>query len=309
MPLPIVIARALHFASGMLLLAIAAAPWLLAVSVGGGADAAWRRLAGWLRGLLAVHFISGAAWGWLVFSEMAGGNPWAPDWSLLAMGWTATAFGRLSLLRAGIALGLACVLWMERRSFPSPWRTVPFAAALLGSLAWAGHAAAGGGGGFVAADACHLLAAGIWPGGLLPLAFHLGLSRSGAEEESIRAVRRFSVISLVTVALLAVTGWINAWHLVGGFHALETTLYGRLLVVKLVLFAAMVGIGACNLLGLKPRLPEETALASLRRNVKIELALGMAVVLIVAVLGMSPPAATASRQDASAEIRPPHFAP
>jgi len=282
MPLPIVIARALHFASGMLLLAVAAAPWLLAAAPARGTG----RLMRWA---LAVHVLSGAAWGWLVFSEMAGVSPWAPAWGLLAMGWTGTSFGRLSLLRAAVAVVFAVVLWSERgRRFPLPKRTVPLAAVLLGSLAWAGHAAAGGSRFFTVADGFHLLAAGIWPGGLLPLALFL---RSASDAAAIRAVHRFSAVSLVTVALLAATGAINAWHLVGGWAALGTTGYGRLLLVKVALFAAMVGIGARNLLALRPRLPEPAARVALRGNVLAELVLGTVVIVIVAGLGMLPPPA------------------
>ena len=287
MPLSIALVRALHFASGMLLLALAAAPWLLAASP--TENRICRRWTDPIRWAWAVHLASGAAWDWLVFSEMAGVSPWELDGNLLATGGTGTSFGRLSLLRAGIAGGLALVLWTERRrAFPRPWRTVPLAAALLGSLAWAGHAAAGGSRFFALADGVHLLAAGIWPASLLPLALFLA---SASDVAAIGAVRRFSAISLVTVALLAATGSINAWHLVGGWSALATTGYGQLLVGKVALFAAMVAIGARNLLALKPRLPEPSARISLRRNVLIELALGTAVVVIVAVLGMLPPPA------------------
>jgi len=280
MPLSIALVRAFHFASGMLLLAVAAAPWLLAA-------APVRGMARLMRWALAVHVLSGAAWGWLAFSEMAGVSPWAVDGGGLAMGWVGTSFGRLSLLRAGMAAVLALVLWCERkRRFPPPGWTVPCAAALLGSLAWAGHAAAGGSGFFAVADGFHLLAAGIWPGGLVPLALFLV---SAPDAEAVRAVRRFSAVSLVTVALLAATGAINAWHLVGGWSALGTTGYGRLLLVKVALFAVMVGIGARNLLALKPRLPEPAARGWLQGNVGAELVLGMGVVGVVALLGMLPP--------------------
>jgi len=280
MLLPIAIVRALHFASGMLLLALAAAPWLLAA-------ASARSPAKLMSWALAVHLLSGAAWGWLVFAEMAGVSPWAADGRLLATGWMGTSFGRLSLLRAGMSVVLALVLWNGRgRRFPLPGATVPLSAGLLGSLAWAGHAAAGGSQGFALADGLHLVAAGIWPGGLVPLALFLA---SAPDAEAVRAVRRFSAVSLVTVALLAATGAINAWHLVGGWSALGTTGYGRLLLAKVALFALMVGIGARNLLALKPRLPEPAARAALRGNVAAELVLGTVVIVIVAVLGMTPP--------------------
>jgi len=301
----IAIVRFLHFASAMLLLALAAAPWLVAVPARDRGRTVFRRLAGPMGWALAVHLASGAAWGWLVFSEMGGASPWSPDWQRFAMGWTGTSFGRLSLWRAGIAAGFALVLLLEKRAaFSSPWRTAPLAAALLASLAGAGHAASGGGCFFLLVDGCHLLAAGIWPGGLLPLALFLA---SGTAEESRRAVRRFSAVSLVTVALLALSGSINSWHLLGSWQALGTTVYGRLLLIKVTLFIVMIAIGAWNLLILKPRLPDAAASTSLRRNVKAELVLGMAVVIVVAILGMTPPGLSAHCYDGDSS--PPHFAP
>jgi Copper resistance protein D len=67
-------------------------------------------------------------------------------------------------------------------------------------------------------------------------------------------MRRFSLVSLVTVVTLAITGSINGYFLVGTIHALAATVYGRLLELKMAIFGAMVAIGAFNLLWLKPRI-------------------------------------------------------
>ena len=77
-----------------------------------------------------------------------------------------------------------------------------------------------------------------------------------------------------------------------------TSAYGQLLVSKLILFFAMVGFGAWNLFLLKPiavDLPtvsvvqQKSAVRSLLRNVLWEMGLGTVVILIVGLLGTTPP--------------------
>jgi putative copper resistance protein D len=176
----------------------------------------------------------------------------------------------------------------------------------LGSLAWAGHAVADVGpygSVHLANDAAHLGVAAFWPGGLVPLAallLRLLKSKQAALSVTIAQItRRFSISSLIAVAGLWLTGLINSFFLVGSIQALLTSTYGQILLCKVVLFLSMVGFGAWNLLVLKPKLAidipaknftrQETAAHSLIRNVFWEIGLGTAVIMIVAVLGITPP--------------------
>jgi putative copper resistance protein D len=142
----------------------------------------------------------------------------------------------------------------------------------------------------------HLCAAGFWIGGLVPLAIFLACVRASFSlgETVVRVVRRFSTLSLCCVSVLVVSGISNSWLLVGSIHALFTTPYGRLLLVKLALFAILIGFGARNRFLVKGKLPKAAAdpdlLAQLRRNVVWEACLGVAVVVIVGCLGVTPPA-------------------
>ena len=86
--------------------------------------------------------------------------------------------------------------------------------------------------------------------------------------------------------------------MVGSFRALLTSAYGHILVSKLILFFAMVGFGAWNLFLLKPRiavelptvnLAQNSAVHLLLRNVLWEIGLGTLVILIVGLLGITPP--------------------
>ena len=172
---------------------------------------------------------------------------------------------------------------------------------LLVSLGLVGHAVEGQGPGrFVHQinQMVHLLAAGLWLGGLVPLSWLLGRARSpsGAAWTSVArdVVPRFSQMGYAAVALLAATGAINTLVLVGSFEALVSTPYGRLLGLKILLFSIMVVLALINRLRLLPRLRREprpsAPLAALAYSVLFEQALGFAVLAVVSVLGTWPPA-------------------
>jgi putative copper resistance protein D len=104
-------------------------------------------------------------------------------------------------------------------------------------------------------------------------------------------------LGIISVGALLVTGIVNAWILVGSFHALLVTEYGQLLMLKIVVFAIMLVFAAVNRFWLTPQLvlaPEsEQQLNSLRqltRNSTIEIVLGLTIYGIVGVLGTLHPA-------------------
>jgi putative copper resistance protein D len=255
--------------------------------------------------LLPVILTSGAAWFALVAMTMSG-QPLQID--ILKIVWAQTQFGTVWKIRlvffvvALLAAMLFCFInspgWFQKAM---AWLLLMVNGCLLGGLAWAGH---GQESSFwhLFADVLHLLAAGIWPAGLLPLFLLLRKSRSVTNPADwlviATLVRRFSSISLAAVSLLAVTGFINSWFLVGSFSNLVGQPYGHWLLIKIVLFALTLQIAAVNLLLLKPRLAAEASqqryagatVSLIRANVRFELILGAAIVVIVAILGILPPA-------------------
>ena len=150
------------------------------------------------------------------------------------------------------------------------------AAALIALPALVGHAGAtpGMAGNFhLVSDMVHLLAAGAWLGGLPAFALLLARARSepGWDDVAVTATRRFSVVGVLSVGGLLASGLINSWYLLSGPRDLVTTDYGRLVALKIGLFAAMVTLAAVNRFYLTPRLPEPSALRALhtqqhRRN-------------------------------------------
>jgi putative copper resistance protein D len=143
-------------------------------------------------------------------------------------------------------------------------------------------------------DMVHLCTVGTWIGGLVPLVIFLARTRASLGETVAQVLQRFSTLSLCSVSVIVVSGVSNSWLLVGSIHALFTTLYGRLLLFKLVLFGILVGFGARNRLAIKMNLVGAQTGSDfprqLRRNAICEACLGAAVVAIVACLGVRPPA-------------------
>ncbi|HEU0157583.1 MAG TPA: CopD family protein, partial [Stellaceae bacterium] len=218
-----------------------------------------------------------------------------------------THFGQVWLMRFGLAVAMALLLLAPRHRRGALRRLTGLfiAFGILVSLAWAGHGAATPGSPgdlHLAADMLHLLAAGAWVGALIPFALFLAETRKqggpGAAAAR-RAVRRFSLLAAISVVVLLVGGLINTWFLAGSVPALIGTLYGRLLLTKIAIFATMVTFGAVNLLRMSPRLAVSptprglqairAALDHLRRNAGVEAGLSLGVIGIVAVLGILPP--------------------
>jgi putative copper resistance protein D len=93
----------------------------------------------------------------------------------------------------------------------------------------------------MASEILHILAAGAWLGGLLPLAI---LVANLEPARSASCVRRFSSLGAACVAALAMSSLIQAWFLIGGLPGLIGTDYGRLASVKLVLFIGLLTLAA-----------------------------------------------------------------
>ena len=185
------------------------------------------------------------------------------------------------------------MLWPVARSLQ-----LAAAIALAALPALVGHAGATPGTAgevHLVSDMVHLLASSAWLGGLPAFVLLLWQARRTAEpawyDFTIRATRRFSVVGILSVGALLASGLINSWNLLSGPRDLVISDYGRLVALKIGLFAAMVGIAAVNRFYLTPRLPDLSVQRALQRNSLAEVGLGLCVLLCVGVLGTLPPAA------------------
>ena len=258
------------------------------------------------RALAAAALASGIGVLALQTAVLEGRPAAALEWQSLSRVLLETQSGTVWLARHGLLLVLAAFLaaggdlsrrvdWRAAR-----WQAVALAAAALALIAGAGHAAAvePSAVGAIAADVVHLLAAGIWAGGLLHLAglLHASGSAAGADARpyAVLAARRFSTIALVLVAVVAASGAVSTLVEVGTVAGLIGTRHGRLLIVKLLLVAVMLALAARN----RRQVPALSGAAAttglpamrrLRASVLAEGMVALAVLGVVAAMTATPP--------------------
>jgi copper transport protein len=164
----------------------------------------------------------------------------------------------------------------------------------------------------------HVLAESAWIGGLVTLVAVLPAALGTLPEAERRpallaALRRFSVIGVVAVVLLIVTGIYNTALEIAQPGDLSTTAYGLTLVAKIALILPLLLIGLYHHLGtsqdrlarlLTPlasrfRLPERAAFVP---SLRLESLVGLGVLIAAAVLASTPPP---EPPDADAGLEPP----
>jgi putative copper resistance protein D len=304
--LGLVVARLLHYVAVTTLAGVSFFP-LYAYAASDPKEVLSGRQAVFLSAAVGALF-SGLLWFGFAVANMSGTLADVADQEVLRTVLSETTFGTVWMARmllAVVIVGMTAVrpFWMAitGRDLVTPL----LAAVLLASLAGTGHAQIEEGWMslvHVGSDAAHLLAAGAWLGGLVPLGFILIGSSMGDGEPIVdvdRVLLRFSTMGYVAVATLVASGLINSWFLVGSVSNLLTTLYGQILLAKLGLFGAILALAAANRFWLVPRMIETRAGASgdapmwlgrLRYHVLGEQFLGLMVLLAVSVLGSMRPA-------------------
>lgn len=283
----LVVVLFLHYAAALTIFGAAAFRLLLS-ETDGEIDSA---LTHGLKILFAILAVSAIAMVMAVAASMGGDSSSALDVSTVRDVLTGTRFGHEWQWHLGIIVLVGSVIGLA--PLRRPWLALA-GVPLLASLAFVGHAAMveGGAGDLRRLNqALHLLAAGAWLGGLLPLAVIVFMDRRGPE--SMRPVLlRFSAYGTVAVALVLITGIFNTVALVGTIHGLIGTAYGWILLVKLALVATMIGFALHNRFHLTTRLlahPGQTV-HHLRVSVGIEIVTGLVVVLAACLLGtLAPP--------------------
>ena len=130
----------------------------------------------------------------------------------------------------------------------------------------------------------HLLAVALWIGILTPL------KRLASSFETYSTAadvgHRFGVVASVTVPVLIIVGGYMGYQLVGSFPALTGTGYGQALIVKILLVALLLGLGAANKLRFIPALRsgDPTAASHLCKSISVEWLVIFAVLGTTAVL-------------------------
>jgi putative copper export protein/mono/diheme cytochrome c family protein len=237
----------------------------------------------------ACALIVGLAWLTLESAVIAGADSASMTLHVLPVVALQTQFGQWLTVRLGLLLvvfSLLCAL---------PLATVAatvLAAAALAIQPMLGHAGAIGGSvgiELIISETLHLLAAGAWLGGLLPLFIALGIL---PHEQAATACRNFTPIGLAAVLILAGTAVVQVAEFMGGLPGLFGTGYGHVALVKLGLFVVLLTLAGLNRLVFTDRLAGTASLAArrhMRLSVATEAVLGVLVVITAGFLASHAP--------------------
>jgi len=134
----------------------------------------------------------------------------------------------------------------------------------------------------VAVYLLHEIAAGLWVGALMVL--WIVARRGNAPDIWIEgAARRVSKLAFWSVLAIMISGIYTAYNGLGfDLYHLLFSAYGRTLIAKVAVFAAVLTIGGYNRYWLVPQVSDSTARDRLLRNVEVE-----SLILLFGVLGLA----------------------
>lgn len=227
----------------------------------------------------------------------------------------ATTFARTALGRIVLALALACLALRlaRRQAAPLAWHALGAGAVVLvAASAVLSHAVARveSRGLLLLLDAAHQAAAAVWVGGLAHLTAYAGFrARARRRPRSVGAeaagtgegvdpvdevgdldvIRRFSDLAFAAVGVLIVGGVVLTWRYIGDWAGLLGTAYGVMVLSKVIVLVAILGLASLNFRAARWAAAEGRA--RLLRRVEVELGLGVTVLFAAASLTSLPPAA------------------
>ena len=255
-----------------------------------------------------VAAISGAFWIAALFANMTNGFGGLLDPDALGVFFWLTQFGPVVVLRLALLAAAVLVVILPWRNRASCSALMHIGALLLVNQAWLGHAAEGGAGLYgalmILVYSIHVLAAGAWVGGLPPLLFALVEQRRfnapEARDATLEILSRFSIMAMIAVSLMVVTGAANAGFRVGGaFAKIFDADYGYVLAAKAGVIGLMLALAFFNRFVAMPKLRASSgdlessgdlaSIARLRTSVALELGLGVLVLALASLLGVTPP--------------------
>jgi copper resistance protein D len=233
-----------------------------------------------------------------------------------------TTFALTATARVLWALAVAALAWsMARRAAPrGAWTALAAGATVLvASSAVLSHAVARleSRSVLLALDAAHQVAAAVWVGGLAHLTLyaawrHRNAALQATLPETTTAtaaplVRRFSTLAFRSMAAIIVAGVALTWIYVGDAAAFVGTAYGVMVVSKVLLLGAALGLAYANMRSVRRAAGEPGV--RLFRFVEVELGLGITILFAAASLTSLPPAVDVTTDRASVGEVAARFAP
>jgi putative copper export protein/mono/diheme cytochrome c family protein len=233
--------------------------------------------------------LAGAAWLTAATAAIAGTRGVATTLHAVPVVALKTQFGQWVLLR------LALLLAVSALPLARHWARIAaivLAAAAIAVQPLIGHAGAIGGSlgaELIVSEILHLLAAGAWLGGLLPLFIAV---RTLPTDAAAAACRGFTPIGLSAVLVLAGTAIVQIAQFIGGVPGLFGTHYGHIALLKIGLFLLLLLLAAINRFVLTERVAGAASVAArryMRRSIATEAVLGALVVLAAGFLASGTP--------------------
>lgn len=199
---------------------------------------------------------------------------------------TATRHGDAVIWRAGLTVALLILSLLPVRTWQA-FSLGPGWLGLLASFSYTSHAAAMGGSFEFTVDLVHFIAAGVWTGVILAMAFARELWQPGAESRLAAVMRVVSGTGLLSVLVVAGTGAVSTLFHTSDPGQFVGSPYSIAWLVKIILVLLTVGVAALNRFVFMPQLEAGGGSTGLRRNLLLESLLLVAVFAATGVLSTS----------------------
>ena len=209
-----------------------------------------------------------------------------------------TGFGMIWIIRMGITVVLLAVWFLlQNKNSGAPKKqalVLGLSLILIGTTTIIGHGAASEQLSAVVIDYAHNLIASVWIGGVIFFGFVLlpsfaKLDNTKKELASLLMIPRFSSVIIVSLGIVIITGPTLLWLLQDDVASLVGSYYGLLIMAKIAIGSAMVALGGYNQFRIQK--PAERSINSspvvhqkLKRSLRTEVALGIALLGVVALL-------------------------
>ena len=210
-----------------------------------------------------------------------------------------TYFGTIWLARMIITIILLGIWFgMDRRKNLSTKNQIPMlivSLALISTSTLIGHGAASEQIGAIALDYIHNLVAAVWIGGIIYFVFTLlptfsQLKEVSKEKMSLVMIPRFSIAFIISVGIVIITGPTLMWFLESDVGLITESVFGQLIILKIAIAAAMVGLGGYFQLKVQKNAEKNFSSGKisvhkkLKKSLKVDAMLGIILLGVVALL-------------------------
>ena len=207
-----------------------------------------------------------------------------------------TTFGTTWLIRMIVTLIIIGLwFWMERKKQITIKGQIPLLVAsliLIATTTMMGHGASTELEAPWILDYTHNLLSSIWIGGLIFFAFVAlptitKTDNSTKEKIALSLIPRFSGLFIIAIGILIITGPTLLWFLDDNVASLTDSTYGKLILIKIAIAAAMIGFGGMYQIKFLKNMSDLEKLnisRKISKPLKFEAGLGIALLAVVALL-------------------------